>query len=66
MRIEQGDAEPLRVGIQDAAQVLGISRTRIFEHVKAGRLKKVKDGHRTLFLMTELRRFVAQQERDGR
>lgn len=54
---------PLRVGVKDAMQILGISRTRLYQHMKAGRIRWVKDGARTLFSVAELNRFV--EENDG-
>lgn len=53
---------PLRADVQESARLLGISRARLYLHVKSGRLKPVKDGKRTLFLYSELERFAAQSD----
>lgn len=45
--------------IPDAAQVLGISRTTIYELISAGALKPVKIGRRTFIAQEELERYVA-------
>ena len=55
--------EPLRVGVVDAAKMLGIGRTRMYEHIKAGAIRTVKDGDRTLITVEELRGFVARESR---
>lgn len=52
--------EPLRVGVVDAARLIGVGRTRMYEHIKAGAIRTVKDGDRTLITMEELRGFVAR------
>jgi excisionase family DNA binding protein len=50
--------EPLRVSVEEAARIIGVSRSVIYKHMKSGTLRAVKDGSRTLFTMTELRRYV--------
>ena len=52
--------EPLRVGVVDAAKLIGIGQTRMREHIKAGKIRTVRDGDRVLITMEELRRYVAQ------
>jgi excisionase family DNA binding protein len=54
--------EPLRVGVEEAARIIGISRSVIYKHMKAGTLRAVKDGSRTLFTMTELRAYVSRTD----
>jgi excisionase family DNA binding protein len=43
----------------EGAQVLGISRSKIYELIAAGDLKVIKLGSRTLLLHSELVRFLA-------
>jgi excisionase family DNA binding protein len=50
--------EALRVSVEEAARIIGVSRSVIYKHMKAGTLRAVKDGSRTLFTMTELRSYV--------
>lgn len=57
--------EPLRVSIPDAAQILGVSRAHLYRHIKAGDIKTVKDGERTLFTMAELRAYVARNDHNA-
>ena len=54
--------EPLRVSVEEAAPIIGVSRSVIYKHMKAGRLRAVKDGSRTLFTMTELRAYVSRSD----
>jgi excisionase family DNA binding protein len=54
--------EPLRVGVEEAARIIGVSRSVIYKHLKAGTLRAVKDGSRTLFTMTELRAYVSRSD----
>jgi excisionase family DNA binding protein len=54
--------EPLRVSVEEAARIIGISRSVIYKHMKAGILLAVKDGSRTLFTMTELRAYVSRTD----
>jgi excisionase family DNA binding protein len=53
----------LRVEIDEAAQILRISRSQLYKHVREGRLEIQKDGVRSLITMEELRRFVAARPR---
>ena len=50
-------AEPLRVGVRDAARVLGISQSQTWKRIASGEITVVKDGARTLVTMQELRRY---------
>jgi excisionase family DNA binding protein len=54
--------EPLRVGVEEASRIIGVSRSVIYKHMKAGTLRAVKDGSRTLFTMTELRAYVSRTD----
>ena len=54
--------EPLRVDIPEAARILGVSRSRIYLHIRDGSLRSVKEGGRTLLTMTELRAYVARTD----
>ncbi len=54
--------EPLRVSIRQATQIVGESRSRLYCQIKAGKLRPVKAGAKTLFTMTELRRYVAASD----
>ena len=59
---QQMAIEPLRVSVEEAARIIGVSRSVIYKHMKAGTLRAVKDGARTLFTMTELRAYVARTD----
>ena len=45
--------------IPEAIQAAGIRRTAIYEEIKAGRLRAVKRGRRTLILAPDLRRWLS-------
>lgn len=57
--------EPLRVDVPEAARIIGVSRSRLYLHIKQGALRTVKDGGRTLLTMKELRAFVARNDPDA-
>lgn len=50
---------PLLHTITSACEMLGISRTRLFGEIKAGRIAAVKLGSRTMLKHAELERYVA-------
>lgn len=48
----------LRVSVNEAARSLGISRSRLYQHLRTGEISAIKDGRTTLFLVSELQRFA--------
>ena len=55
--------EPITVRIPDAVRLTGMSRSRIYELMKAGSLEYVKVGSSTLILFGSLRAFVEGKRR---
>jgi excisionase family DNA binding protein len=55
-RVERGGSntksEPLAVPMAKAPEWLGVSRSKIYEEIQAGRLRAVKCGSRTLIPYT--------------
>ncbi len=49
--------EPLRVGVEEAARVIGVSRSVIYKHMKAGTLRVVKDGRQVIRMPAALQSF---------
>jgi excisionase family DNA binding protein len=49
---------PLRLRIPEAAEALRISRARLYEKIRDGQIRVVKDGRSTFILPDELRRYV--------
>ncbi len=47
--------------VRDAAAFLAISRARLYEHLRAGRIQFVKDGRRTLIPKRGLVQFLAER-----
>ena len=50
---------PLSVSIDEAARLIGVSRSSVYRRIKEGRLRKVKCGTRTLVPMASLDAFLA-------
>lgn len=48
----------LTLSVAEASLVLGISRSRLYEEISSGRLKKTKLGRRTLVLVAELKAWL--------
>ena len=53
---------PLLHNISSSVEMLGISRTRLFEEIKLGNISTVKIGKRTMIKHSELERYVAELE----
>jgi excisionase family DNA binding protein len=51
---------PLAVSPRDAARLMGVSRSRIYELINAGELPAYKDGSRTLILVADIQAWLAQ------
>jgi excisionase family DNA binding protein len=49
---------PLGFSITEACKVSGVGRTTIYEEIKAGRLRAVKRGRRTLILAHDLKHWL--------
>ena len=56
-------AEPLAVGVEVAADMLGIGRSSVFILLNDGLLASVKIGKRRLIPVAELRAFLDRQAR---
>lgn len=56
-------AEPVAVGVEQAARMLAIPRTAVFGLLKSGSLKSMKIGRRRVIRVEELHRFAASAER---
>lgn len=53
------EMQPLLLRPEDVARVLGVSRTTVFELIRAGRLRSVKIGHLRRVSANALAEFVA-------
>jgi len=49
---------PLRLNVPEAARSLRMSRAQLYKRMHEGAIKAQKDGGRTYFTRTELRRYV--------
>jgi hypothetical protein len=51
--------KPFSITVPNATRTFGIGKTRIYEHIKSGRVRVSKDGHRTLLIYEDLERLIA-------
>lgn len=56
---------PLSVSVEDAAKIVGYSRSGVYELIASGDLKAFKLGRRRLILMTELKTWIERAAKDG-
>jgi excisionase family DNA binding protein len=56
---------PLSVSVEDAARIVGYSRSGIYELIAQGDLKAFKLGKRRLILMTELKAWIERAAQAG-
>jgi excisionase family DNA binding protein len=54
---------PLAVSPRDAARMMGVSRSRVYELMGAGELDAFKDGARTLILVASIEAWLARLKR---
>lgn len=68
-RAPAGDArpapEPISVRIPVAISMTGLSRSRLYEMIKAGELSIAKDGSSTLIMVDSLRRAIERRRIPG-
>ena len=50
--------EPISVGVNDAASMIGVSRSKLYELIKSGEIKTFEGGGRTLIKVSDLRAWV--------
>jgi hypothetical protein len=60
MQIQEASAPftPIAVAIENAPQIVGVSRTRIFEAIRNSELSARKAGRSTIIEIDELKRWV--------
>lgn len=56
---------PLAVSVEEAARVVGYSRSGVYELIASGDLKAFKLGRRRLILMTELKAWIERAAKEG-
>ncbi|QKV63036.1 helix-turn-helix domain-containing protein [Pseudomonas sp. 43A] len=62
---QANQVSPLSVSVEDAARIVGYSRSGVYELIASGDLKAFKIGRRRLILMTELKAWVERAAKDG-
>lgn len=55
----------LSVSVEDAARIVGYSRSGVYELIASGDLKAFKLGRRRLILMTELKAWIERAAKAG-
>jgi excisionase family DNA binding protein len=58
MHADRVNSPPIAVAIENAPQIVGVSRTRIFEAIRNGELSARKAGRSTIIEIDELKRWV--------
>ncbi len=51
--------DPIMVPLREAARLLGINRTRVYELIRSGFLDARKGGRQTLITVTSIREYAA-------
>lgn len=60
-KMEQHNILPLLVGVAEAARLIGLGRSKLYELVNDGEIRLVKLGGRSLISVDELRSYVAEK-----
>lgn len=55
------EPRPLRLEINEAARMLRLSRTTLYERIRAGELRTQLDGRRRFITTAELERYIASK-----
>ncbi|MCK9691879.1 helix-turn-helix domain-containing protein [Pseudomonas syringae] len=58
-------SSPLSVSVEEAARIVGYSRSGIYEVIAKGELKAFKLGKRRLILMAELKTWIERAAKAG-
>lgn len=61
---EAGAVAPLLCGIQDAARILGIGRTKTYELIDEGLLETISIGSRRLVTLASIERLIEAAKMD--
>ncbi len=65
IKIPDSGAEPFTATIKESCRRTGLSRSKLYELMKDGRLTPIKIGRRTLLSTDELRRLVSPEQRSA-
>jgi len=55
----------LSVSVEDAARIVGYSRSGVYELIAKGQIKTFKLGRRRLILMSELKAWIERAAKEG-
>jgi len=57
--------EPRLYRVSEAVCVIGLSRSKVYELIRAGRLRSVKEGRRRLIPASAIAEYISLLEREG-
>jgi excisionase family DNA binding protein len=57
--------EPVLYRVSDATKILNLSRTVVYDLIRAGRLRSVKEGRSRLIPASAVREYLALLEREA-
>jgi len=60
-----GTLQPLAVAPNDAARLIGIGRTMLYEEIASGRLRSAKHGKRRLIAIAAIKDWLAEREAEN-
>jgi excisionase family DNA binding protein len=55
------DLQPLRFEISEVARMLRLSRSTLYERIRAGEVKAQRDGRRRYITAAELQRYISSK-----
>ncbi len=60
------ETRPLALSVTDAARLIGLGRSKIYEHIKSGDLPSFRIGRRRLISLKDLENFLENYRRAER
>ena len=61
----QSAVNPLSVGVEDGARMIGVARSMFYEILARGELKSFKLGRRRLVLVKDMEAYINRQAREN-
>lgn len=55
------ELQPLRFEISEAARILRLSRSTLYERIRAGQISAQRDGRRRYITAAELQRYISSK-----
>lgn len=61
----QASMNPLSVGVEDAARMIGVARSMLYEILARGEIESFKLGRRRLILVKNLEAYINRQAKEN-